>query len=111
MENHRTVFDRKHFRKSFKFHSYFYFKISVLNYFPSYRRKVFANLKCLFSAPPIVIFCILNQFEWYDRYIKVDNGLVFFEKSSEKGINFLMQLYGENEVVKKLCLTLYFTMS
>ena len=78
------------FGKNFKFHSNLDFKNSTLNYFPSYYHKVFTNWKSFFSTSPIVISRILNKCMWYNRYIKIDNDAVFFDKFPGKGINFLM---------------------
>lgn len=98
MENRLIVFYRKHFGKSFKFHLNLDYKNSVLNYFPFTTSK-FLQIESLLSASPIVTSCILNQFLWYNRYIKIDND-VFFKKFSEKGVNCPMQLFHENWVIK-----------
>ena len=45
----------------------------------------------------------MNQFLWY-MYIKIDNDVAIFKKLPGKGINFLIELFGENGVIKKLCL-------
>ena len=81
------------------------FKNSILNYFPFYYHNVFVNWKSLFFVSFIVIFCILNQFLWYNRHTKIDNDVIFFERFPEKRINFLMQLSDESGVIKEIMLT------
>ena len=88
------------FGKRFKFHSNLDFKHSILNYFPSYYHKDFANWKPLFSAFHIFISSNLNQFLWCNRHIKIHKVVVFYETFSEKGINFLMQHFMKMELQK-----------
>ena len=66
-------------------------------------KLTFFQLENLFSTSPIVTRCIMNQFLWY-MYIKIDNDVAIFKKLPGKGINFLIELFGENGVIKKLCL-------
>ena len=46
----------------------------------------------------------MNQFLWY-MYIKIDNDVAIFKKLPGKGINFLIERFGENGVIKKIVLT------
>ena len=45
--------------------------------------------------------CISSQYLWYNRSIQVDNSSVYFLKFSKKDINYVSQLFSDNESIKQ----------
>ena len=45
--------------------------------------------------------CILSQYLWYNRSIKVDKTSIHFLTFSEKSINYVLQLSSDNGSIKK----------
>ena len=95
-----TYFIGKIFGKNFKFHSNFDFQSSLVQCFPSYYRSILEKWKQYFHMMPTVSSCILNQFLWYNKFLKIDNSVVFFKEFSNKGINFLVQLFDKENKIK-----------
>ena len=42
-----------------------------------------------------------NQILWHNKYIKIDNKTIFSSSLSAKGINFVGQLFQNNQQIKK----------
>ena len=90
----------KYFGASFKFHSNYHFESKLLKGFPSFYKQMLMNWKKYFMGSPITPSCVLNQFLWYNSYIKIHskaNYLIFF---SAKNINFITQLLHSDGSVK-----------
>ena len=85
----------------FKFHPNLNFKKDFLKQFPSFYRSVFNNWKTYFFNSPEIPSCILSEFLWFNRHIKIDNESVFFKHFSEHDINFIYQLFDNNGIAKK----------
>ena len=72
-------------------------------------RKIFWNnfqffivVSSIIGRPSFQISsCILSEFFWFNRHIKVDNELVFLKHFSEQGISFVYQLFHKNGIAKK----------
>ena len=90
----------KTFGSMFKFHPNLDFKKDLLKQFPVFYRSIFNNWKTQFSTPEISS-CILSEFFWPNRHIKIDNEPVFFKHFSEQGISFIYQLFHKNGIAKK----------
>ena len=76
-------FFSKYFGPSFKFNSNLHFESKLLKDFPSFYKQMLMNWKKYFMGPPIIPSCVLNQFLWYNSYIKIDNKtayLIFFQQ-------------------------------
>ena len=90
----------KTFGSMFKFHPNLNFKKDLLKQFPVFYRSIFNNWKTQFSTREIPS-CILSDFFWFNRHIKIDNEPVFFKHFSEQGISFVYQLFHKNGIAKK----------
>ena len=51
------------------------------------------------SGSPETSSQILSQFLWFNKYFKIEGTVIHFPKFSNKGINFLLQLF-ENGRIK-----------
>ena len=83
----------KTFGSMFKFHPNLNFKKDLLKQFPAFYRSIFNNWKTYFFNSPEIPSCILSEFLWFNRHIKIDNEPVFFKHFSEHDINFAHQLF------------------
>ena len=54
---------------------------------------VFINWKTHFSLSPETPACLLLQFLWFNKYIQIEDNLVYLTKFSAKNIIFLSQLF------------------
>ena len=88
------------FGNHFKLHSNLELKVSLMKKIPSFYKSILINWMKYFSSDPIVPSCILNQFIWYNKYIKVDGSPIFFKNISLKGINYLSHLINETGTFK-----------
>ena len=52
---------------------------------------------------PEIPSCILFQYLLYNKNIQVDKSPVYFLKVSEKSINYVSQLFGDNGSIKNWC--------
>ena len=82
----------KIFSSMFKFHPNLNFKKDLLKHFPVFYCSIFNIWKTWFSTPEIPS-CILSEFFWFNRHIKIDNEPVFFKHFLEQGISFVYQLF------------------
>ena len=93
-------FIHKYLGKSFKFHSNLRIDNQNVKLFPKYFQEVIQtwskNLSCTAKIPS----AILSQFLWFNSQILIDNNTVHFRYFSEKGINYIKQLFDSNGNVK-----------
>ena len=90
----------KYFGPSFKFHSNHHFESKLLKGFPFFYKQMLMNWKKYFMGSPITPSCILNQFLWYNSYIKIHSKAVYLNSFSAKNINFITQLLHSDGSVK-----------
>ena len=87
------------FGPSFKFHSNLSFKKSSLKkLLPFYRDMLICWCQSL-SGSPENSSLILYQFLWFNKYIKIEGTVIHFPQFSNKGINFLSQLFGNGRII------------
>ena len=55
-------------------------KKKLLKDFPSFYKQILMKWKKYFIASPITLSCVLSQFLWFNRYIKIDNKAVYFQQ-------------------------------
>ena len=53
------------------------------------------------SSVPILPSSVAAQFLWHNKYIKIDDKTVFSSSLCAKGINFVGQLFQNNQQIKK----------
>ena len=87
----------KIFSSMFKFHPNLNLKKDLLKHFPVFYCSIFNIWKTWFSTPEIPS-CILSEFFWFNRHIKIDNEPVFFKHFLEQGISFVYQLFHKNGI-------------
>ena len=51
------------------------------------------------SGSPETSSQILSQFLWFNKYIKIEGTVIHFPKFSNKGINFLSQLFENGKII------------
>ena len=90
----------KTFCPSFKFHSNLSFKKSSLRrLLPFCRHHSWSQS---FSGSPETSSLILSHFLWFNKYIKIEGTVVHFPKFSNKGINFLLQLFENGRIISSI---------
>ena len=63
---------------------------------------MFLNWKKQFAMMTEISSCILSQYLWYNKSIKVNKAFVqYFKKFSEKSINYVLKLFSDNSSIKK----------
>ena len=80
---------KKTLASSFKFYSNLSFnKPNLKKLLPCYRQMIISWSQYLFSSPETPSQ-VLSQFLLYNNYIKIEDAVIYFEKFSNKIINFL----------------------
>ena len=100
MEVDSAILIEQSFGTSFKFHSNLFFKSNKSKFFPSFHRKIILNLKKHLAMMTEIPSCNLSQYLWCNESTQVDKVSVYFLKSSEKSINYVLQLYSDNGSIK-----------
>ena len=80
-----------HFGKNFKFYPNLDF--IPLEIFPKYYQEIIYRWSKYLSSPPSLPSSIASQFLWLNKDIQIDNKCVIFSNFSNKGINFVGQLF------------------
>ena len=93
--------NEKSFGISFKFLSNLLFKSYKTKFFPSFYGEIILNWKKHLVMMAEISSCILSQYLWYNRSIKVDKASIHFLTFSEKSINYVLQLFSDNGSIKK----------
>ena len=93
--------NEKSFGISFKFLSNLLFKSYKTKFFPSFYGEIILNWKKHLVTMAEIPSCILSQYLWYNRSIKVDKASIHFLTFSEKSINYVLQLFSDNGSIKK----------
>ena len=89
----------KTFGPSFKFHSNLSFKKSSLKKLLPFYRHMLNSWSQSLSGSPETSSQILSQFLWFNKYIKIEGTVIHFPKFSNKGINFLSQLFENGRII------------
>ena len=90
----------KYFGKSFKFHSCFSFDCESLTKIPKFYKNILFQWSSSFFASSELPSCILSNFLWFNKHILIEKTSIFFRDFSDKGLNFVYQLFDNNGNVK-----------
>ena len=88
------------FGKNFKFHTNLDFKSTIIMNFPLFYKSLLLHWKNSFPNFHVVASCILNEFLWYNKYIKIGGNTINFKYFSEKGINYFIHLLNNDGYFK-----------
>ena len=89
----------KYFRESSKFHSFFLFDCKLLIKFPKFYKNIlsqWSNSLFAYELPS----CTMSNFLWFNKHNLVEKKSIFFHYFSDKGLNFVYQLFDSNGSVK-----------
>ena len=89
----------KTFGPSFKFHSNLSFKKSSLKKLLPFCRHMLNRWSQSLSGSPETFSQIPSQFLWFNKYIQIEGTVIHFPKFSNKGINFLSQLFENGRII------------
>ena len=94
----RRLFDKnfcqkKYLCKNFKFHSSLDLRKSRLRKFPKYYPEMLYKSGKFLSSFLNLHSTIISQFIWFNKKIQIDKTHVFFSSLSDKGLNFVDQLF------------------
>ena len=78
-----------------------FFKSHKTKFFPSFYREIILNWKIHLAMMAEISSCILSQYLWYNKTIQVDKVSIHLLTSSEKSINYVLQLFSDNGSIKK----------
>ena len=92
---------RKKLGKNFIFHSNVSINPNKIKEFPTYYQDIFIKWEKHFSSSPSVPSSVASQSLWHNKHIKIDNKNIFSSSLSAKGINFVGQLFQNNQQIKK----------
>ena len=84
----------------FKFHSNVSLNSSMLNSFPMFYKDMITNWSIHLSTSPTTASCVLSQFLWFNKYIKIDTSYINVSAFADKNINFVSDLLDENCCLK-----------
>ena len=100
MENNFFSTYKQYFRKSFKFHSCPSFDRELLIKFPKFYKNILfqwsSSLSAFFELPSR----IMSNFLWFNKDILIEKKSIFFRYFSDKGFNFVYQLFNNNGSVE-----------
>ena len=92
---------RKKLGKNFIFHSNLSINPNKIKEFPTYYQNILIKWEIFFSSLPSLPSSVASQCLWHNKYIKIDNKTIFSFSLSAKGINFIGQLFQNNQQIKK----------
>ena len=92
---------RKKLAKNFIFHSNLSINPNKIKEFPTYYQDIFIKWEKHFSSSPSLPSSVASQCLWHNKYIKIDDKTIFSSSLSAKGINFVGQLFQNNQQIKK----------
>ena len=81
-----------YFRKDFKFHSNLFIPANKIKRFLIYYKQILKRWSEKLSSSPSLPSAIASQVIWYNKYIKVDNKILYILynfRFSHKDINYL----------------------
>ena len=82
-----------------KFQSNLSFKKSSLKKLLRFYRYILNSWSQSLSGSPENSSQILSQFSWFNKYIKIEGTVIHFPKFSNKGINFLSELFEKGRII------------
>ena len=92
---------KKHLGENFKFHPNLSLDANLINFFPLFYKNIFIfwqKFLVNFSKLPS---CILSEFLWFNKFIKINYKPCYFECFSTKNLNFVNQLFCEAGKLKE----------
>ena len=92
---------RKKLGKNFIFHSNLSINPNKIKEFPTYYQDILIKWEKNFSSLPSLPSSVASQCLWHNKYIKIDDKTIFSSSLSAKGINFIGQLFQNNQQIKK----------
>ena len=92
---------RKKLGKNFIFHSNLSIIPNKIKDFPTYYQDILIKWEKHFSSLPSLPSSVAAQCLWHNKYIKIDDKTIFSSSLSAKGINFVGQLFQNNQQIKK----------
>ena len=92
---------RKKLGKNFIFHSNLSINPNKIKEFPTYYQDILIKWEKNFSSLPSLPSSVASQCLWHNKYIKIDDKTIFSSSLSAKGINFVGQLFQNNQQIKK----------
>lgn len=96
---------KKSFGKNFRFHSNLDFNSNLLNRFLPFYKNILLFWSKNLSSLSVTPSCILSQFLWFNKYVKISKKPIFFKEFSNKNINYTGQLFNERGTLKNwICL-------
>ena len=101
LEKNTCFFDKKEIGKNFIFHSNLSINPHKIKEFPIYYQDIFIKWEKHFSSILFLPSSVASQCLWHNKYIKIDDKTIFSSSLSAKGINFVGQLFQNNQQIKK----------
>ena len=92
---------RKKLGKNFIFLSNLSINLNKIKEFPTYYQDIVIKWEKHFSSLPSLPSFVAFQRLWPNKYIKIDDKTIFSSSLSAKGINFVGQLFQNNQQIKK----------
>ena len=86
---------------NFIFHSNLSINPNKTKEFPKYYQNIFIKWKEHFLPLLPLHSSVASQCLWHNKYIKIDYKTIFSSSISAKGINFVGQLFQNNQQIKK----------
>ena len=101
LENNTCLFDYKKLGKNFIFHSNLWINPNKFEEVPTIYEHIFIKWRKHFSSLPSLRSFVASQCLWLNKYIKIDDKTTFISPLSTKVINFVGQLFQNNQQIKK----------
>ena len=81
---------KKTFGNNFKCYSNLDYKLRNKVLLPKFYRKILSSWMINFTTPPELPSSILNQFLWYNKYVRINKITVYVKRFSEHNLNFMI---------------------
>ena len=101
LENNIYLSDYKKLVKNFIFHSNLWINPNKIKEVPTIYQDIFIRWGKHFSSLTSLPSFVASQCLWLNKYVKIDDKAVFISPLSAKGINFVGQLFQNNQQIKK----------
>ena len=93
-----TFLIKKRLEKNFIFHSNLSINPNKIKEFPTYYQDIFIKWEKHFSSYPSLSSSVASQCLWHN---KIDDKTIFSSSLSAKGVDFVGQLFQNNQLIKK----------
>ena len=77
------------------------FQCTIPNKLPNFYKNMIKNWSELSICEPITATSIFKQKIWYNRFLKINNKIIYYKSFANAGISYIEDLYNEKGILRK----------